>query len=98
MIFAYFRPTVFCFQMYGTKLETIRAIHRLGKMAILDVEPQVCCLQTFFLAYLIFVLQALKILRTAEYAPFVVFIGAPDLHGLQDVSVIGCVHTRLHAC
>lgn len=28
-------------QMYGTKLETIRAIHRLGKMAILDVEPQV---------------------------------------------------------
>lgn len=27
--------------MYGTKLETIRAIHRSGKMAILDVEPQV---------------------------------------------------------
>ncbi|KAL3075911.1 hypothetical protein niasHS_012828 [Heterodera schachtii] len=23
-------------------------------------------------------------LRNAEYAPFVVFIGAPDLHGLQD--------------
>jgi calcium/calmodulin-dependent serine protein kinase len=55
--------------MYGTKLETIRAIHRTGKMAILDVEP-----------------QALKILRSAEYAPFVVFIGAPDLQGLQDVS------------
>ncbi|CAD5234191.1 unnamed protein product [Bursaphelenchus xylophilus] len=53
--------------MYGTKLETIRNIHRTGKMAILDVEP-----------------QALKTLRTAEYAPFVVFIGAPDLHGLQD--------------
>ncbi|KAI6243847.1 hypothetical protein M3Y99_00049800 [Aphelenchoides fujianensis] len=53
--------------MYGTKLETIRAIHRTGKTAILDVEP-----------------QALKILRTAEYSPFVVFIGAPDLHGLQD--------------
>lgn len=28
--------------MYGTKLETIRSIHRSGKMAILDVEPQVC--------------------------------------------------------
>jgi guanylate kinase len=56
--------------MYGTKLETIRSIHRQGKMAILDVEP-----------------QALKVLRTAEYAPFVVFIAAPDLHGLQDVSV-----------
>uniref|UniRef100_A0A7E4VVL5 Peripheral plasma membrane protein CASK n=1 Tax=Panagrellus redivivus TaxID=6233 RepID=A0A7E4VVL5_PANRE len=53
--------------MYGTKLETIRAIHRQGKMAILDVEP-----------------QALKVLRTAEYAPFVVFIAAPDLQGLQD--------------
>uniref|UniRef100_A0AC34QGE1 Peripheral plasma membrane protein CASK n=1 Tax=Panagrolaimus sp. JU765 TaxID=591449 RepID=A0AC34QGE1_9BILA len=53
--------------MYGTKLETIRAIHRQGKMAILDVEP-----------------QALKVLRTAEYSPFVVFIAAPDLQGLQD--------------
>ena len=27
--------------MYGTKLETIRGIHELGLMAILDVEPQV---------------------------------------------------------
>ena len=27
--------------LYGTKLETIRSIHRTGKMAILDVEPQV---------------------------------------------------------
>ena len=27
--------------MYGTKLETIRQIHRQGKIAILDVEPQV---------------------------------------------------------
>ncbi|VDN04558.1 unnamed protein product [Thelazia callipaeda] len=53
--------------MYGTKLETIRNIHRSGKTAILDVEP-----------------QALKVLRTAEYAPFVVFIAAPNLQGLQD--------------
>ncbi|KAF7633053.1 hypothetical protein Mgra_00007548 [Meloidogyne graminicola] len=53
--------------LYGTKLETIRSIHRTGKMAILDVEP-----------------QALKVLRNAEYAPFVVFIAAPDLHGLHD--------------
>lgn len=28
--------------MYGTKLETIRQIHDNGRMAILDVEPQVC--------------------------------------------------------
>jgi calcium/calmodulin-dependent serine protein kinase len=27
--------------MYGTKLETIRNIHAEGRMAILDVEPQV---------------------------------------------------------
>ncbi len=27
--------------MYGTKLETIRQIHRQAKVAILDVEPQV---------------------------------------------------------
>uniref|UniRef100_A0A1I8C1W0 Peripheral plasma membrane protein CASK n=1 Tax=Meloidogyne hapla TaxID=6305 RepID=A0A1I8C1W0_MELHA len=53
--------------LYGTKLETIRSIHRTGKMAILDVEP-----------------QALKVLRNAEYSPFVVFIAAPDLHGLHD--------------
>lgn len=53
--------------MYGTKLETIRNIHRTGKMAILDVEP-----------------QALKVLRTAEYSPFVVFIAAPNLQGLRD--------------
>lgn len=56
--------------MYGTKLETIRNIHKSGKIAILDVEP-----------------QALKVLRTAEYSPFVVFIAAPNLQGLQDVSL-----------
>ncbi|KRY60669.1 Peripheral plasma membrane protein CASK, partial [Trichinella britovi] len=53
--------------MYGTKLETIRKIHRAGKIAILDVEP-----------------QALKVLRTAEYSPFVVFVAAPDLKDLED--------------
>ncbi|OZC10894.1 PDZ/DHR/GLGF domain protein [Onchocerca flexuosa] len=63
--------------MYGTKLETIRNIHRTGKMAILDVEP-----------------QALKVLRTAEYAPFVVFIAAPNLQGLQDPD--GSLERLLH--
>ncbi|XP_048240911.1 peripheral plasma membrane protein CASK-like isoform X6 [Haliotis rufescens] len=58
--------------MYGTKLETIRQIHKRGLMAILDVEP-----------------QALKVLRTAEYAPFVVFIAAPraiDLKEMKNVN------------
>ena len=29
--------------------------------------------------------QALKVLRTAEYSPFVVFVAAPHLQGIQDV-------------
>ncbi|ESN93017.1 hypothetical protein HELRODRAFT_69265, partial [Helobdella robusta] len=55
--------------IYGTKLETIRQIHRQGLVAILDIEP-----------------QALKILRTAEYAPFVVFIAAPTNIALMNDS------------
>lgn len=54
--------------MYGTKLETIRNIHRQGLIAILDVEP-----------------QALKVLRTADFAPYVVFIAAPDLTQMRDL-------------
>ncbi|PAA75743.1 hypothetical protein BOX15_Mlig029367g1 [Macrostomum lignano] len=54
--------------MYGTKLDTIRDIHRQGKIAILDVEP-----------------QALRVLRTAEFAPFVAFIAAPELSAMSDV-------------
>lgn len=32
--------------------------------------------------------QALKILRTAEFAPYVVFIAAPSLNSVADVSVL----------
>lgn len=32
--------------------------------------------------------QALKVLRTAEFAPYVVFIAAPLLQNLADVSMI----------
>lgn len=39
--------------MYGTKLETIRNIHRTGKIAILDVEPQVIICSNFFFIVLI---------------------------------------------
>ena len=31
--------------------------------------------------------QALKILRTAEFAPYVVFIAAPSLQNMTDVSI-----------
>lgn len=57
--------------MYGTKLETIRNIHKQGLIAILDVEP-----------------QALKVLRTAEFSPYVVFIAAPDLSQMKDLKGI----------
>lgn len=32
--------------------------------------------------------QALKILRTAEFTPYVVFIGAPSLQNIADVSIL----------
>lgn len=32
--------------------------------------------------------QALKILRTAEFAPYVVFIAAPILQNVADVSIL----------
>lgn len=57
--------------MYGTKLETIRNIHKQGLIGILDVEP-----------------QALKVLRTAEFAPYVVFIAAPDLSQMKELKGI----------
>ena len=47
--------------MYGTKLDTIRRIHADGGK----------------MAILDVEPQALKILRCAEYAPYVVFIAAP---------------------
>ncbi|XP_036838436.1 peripheral plasma membrane protein CASK isoform X12 [Oncorhynchus mykiss] len=55
--------------MYGTRLETIRQIHQQGMISILDVEPQSSLVS----------LQALKVLRTAEFAPYVVFIAAPTI-------------------
>ena len=70
--------------MYGTKLDTIRQIHRAGKIAILDVEPQVG-IEKIIIWIIFEFLQALKVLRTAEYSPFVVFVAAPNLQGLQDV-------------
>jgi len=66
--------------MYGTKLETIRNIHRQGLIAILDVEP-----------------QALKVLRTSEFAPYVVFIAAPDLNQMKDLKGINVRRTFINS-
>lgn len=35
--------------------------------------------------------QALKILRTAEFTPYVVFIAAPSLQNIADVSGVGMI-------
>ncbi|NXJ86521.1 MPP2 protein, partial [Trogon melanurus] len=71
--------------LYGTKIDSIRAVVEAGKMCILDVNPQVGggtgtpprpphpdpvltpSPPT----------QAVKVLRTAEFVPYVVFIEAP---------------------
>ncbi|XP_056099497.1 calcium/calmodulin-dependent serine protein kinase b isoform X4 [Rhinichthys klamathensis goyatoka] len=71
--------------MYGTRLETIRQIHEQGLVAILDVEPQVRAgpdppaVSPSASDELALCSQALKVLRTAEFAPYVVFIGAPTI-------------------
>lgn len=40
--------------------------------------------------------QALKILRTSEFTPYVVFIAAPSLNNIADVSMIAS-HFNLHS-
>ncbi|XP_070173887.1 peripheral plasma membrane protein CASK-like isoform X2 [Littorina saxatilis] len=78
--------------MYGTRLETIRDIHRRNLIAILDVEPQVCD-QLKLQWYLFFktsknLEKAIKVLRSGEYTPFIVFIAAPTLPAIhQDSSL-----------
>ncbi|NXJ13253.1 MPP2 protein, partial [Odontophorus gujanensis] len=52
--------------LYGTKIDSIRAVVNAGKVCILDVNP-----------------QAVKVLRTAEFVPYVVFIEAPSAETLQ---------------
>lgn len=39
--------------------------------------------------------QALKVLRTAEFAPYVVFIAAPQLQNLADVSVFSTEQSKI---
>ncbi|NXJ17359.1 MPP2 protein, partial [Dicrurus megarhynchus] len=52
--------------LYGTRIDSIRAVVEAGKMCILDVNP-----------------QAVKVLRTAEFVPYVVFIEAPGPERLR---------------
>lgn len=80
--------------LYGTKIDSIHEVVDAGRTCILDVNPQVgrrskllllLCFPSF--AYLgfdvMFSAQALKVLKTAEFMPFVVFIAAPELDTLR---------------
>lgn len=93
--------------MYGTRLETIRKIHEQGMVAILDVEPQVrtgpdppavsaappCASDELALCS-----QALKVLRTAEFAPYVVFIAAPTITPAMNEVSAALRPSRVTAC
>lgn len=42
--------------------------------------------------------QALKVLRTAEFSPYVVFIAAPALQNIADVSFTVCYRFYTNFC
>ena len=42
--------------------------------------------------------HSLKVLRTAEFAPYVVFIAAPALQNLADVSLLFCFFRKYNYC
>lgn len=79
--------------LYGTKIESIHEVVGTGRSCILDVNPQVrgglervsgvegpsaVCDITYCVSP-----QALKVLKTAEFMPYVVFIAAPDFDTLK---------------
>ena len=45
-----------------------------------------------YLSHIFCLLQAIKVLRSGEYAPFIVFIAAPTLPAIHQVA------TRIHTC
>uniref|UniRef100_A0A3Q4HTE4 Protein associated with LIN7 2, MAGUK p55 family member a n=1 Tax=Neolamprologus brichardi TaxID=32507 RepID=A0A3Q4HTE4_NEOBR len=79
--------------LYGTKIDSIHEVVAAGRTCILDVNPQVGqrCTHSIsgsafpksFGSDITFYSQALKVLKTAEFMPFVVFIAAPELDTLR---------------
>ncbi|NXN93742.1 MPP2 protein, partial [Rhinopomastus cyanomelas] len=66
--------------LYGTRIDSIRAVVESGRVCVLDVNP-----------------QAVKVLRTAEFVPFVVFIEAPcpeTLRAMNRVALESGVATK----
>lgn len=82
--------------LYGTKISSIHEVMETGKICILDVNPQVeethlLAFNSSFPSVEQFSLfrnafpppKALKVLRTSEFLPYVVFIEAPDFEVLK---------------
>lgn len=62
--------------LYGTSLDTVRAIVNSGLVCVLSPHP-----------------QALKMLRTAELKPFVIFIKPPSLEVLKETRNRACARS-----
>lgn len=62
--------------LYGTSLDTVRAIVDLGYTCVLNPHP-----------------QALKMLRTAELKPFVIFIKPPSIEILKETRNKACARS-----
>ncbi|NWI12066.1 MPP2 protein, partial [Crypturellus soui] len=76
--------------LYGTRIDSIRAVVDAGKMCVLDVNPQVGTAGGGHRGGTGPARglrrpppQAVKVLRTAEFVPYVVFIEAPDYETLR---------------
>lgn len=62
--------------LYGTSLDTVRAIVNMGYICVLGPHP-----------------QALKMLRTAELKPFVIFIKPPSFEVLKETRNRACARS-----
>lgn len=75
--------------LYGTKLDSIRAVIRQGKMCVLDCSPNVRFLYIFVCILLrcnTSYLQALKTLHNSpEFMPYVIFLAAPGMDQLKSI-------------
>ena len=77
--------------LYGTKLNSIREVIRSGKMCVLDCNPRVriCFIWlSFEPIHFCSIWQCLKLLKNAEFMPYVVFIAAPVLEHLRYINEI----------
>ncbi|KAH9363129.1 hypothetical protein HPB48_014089 [Haemaphysalis longicornis] len=62
--------------LYGTSLDTVRAIVDMGYICVLNPHP-----------------QALKMLRTAELKPFVIFVKPPSIEVLKETRNKACARS-----